>query len=61
MILFLRVESQFNGIEITAYPFDIDSSLHLKLGDNISSENSVLNEFYIAGTNCLKAKTKDGL
>lgn len=47
--LFLRLVEQFDGIEITAYPFDIDSYFHIVLGDNISSNNKLLNELYNIG------------
>jgi len=44
-----RLVAQFNGIEITSYPNDIDSYLSIKLGDEISSSNPLLNEFFQLG------------
>jgi len=48
---YTRLVSQFNGIEINSYPNDIDSYLSLKLGEEISSSNPLLNEFFQIGLN----------
>ena len=46
---YVRLVSQFSGIDITSYPNDVDSFLSLKLGDNISSTNKLLNTFFRIG------------
>jgi len=49
--LFLRLAEQFEGIDIYAYPFDIDSYFHLVLGDSVSSDNELLDQLYKMGLN----------
>ncbi len=46
---YIRLVSQFSGINITSYPNDVDSYLSLKLGDNISSTNKLLDTFFRIG------------
>ena len=46
---YIRLVSQFSGISITSYPNDVDSYLSLKLGDNISSTNKLLDTFFRIG------------
>lgn len=46
---YIRLVSQFSGIDITSYPNDVDSFLSLKLGDNISSTNKLLDTFFRIG------------
>lgn len=46
---YIRLVSQFSGINITSYPNDVDSYLSLKLGDNISSTNKLLDIFFRIG------------
>lgn len=48
--LFLRLAEQFEGVDVIAYPFDIDSYFHLSLGDLIYSKNKTLNQFYTIGS-----------
>lgn len=46
---FLRLSYHVEGIEIENYPFELDSSLQLKLGDIKSFNNELLSEtFYMA-------------
>lgn len=49
--LFLRLSTQFEGININAYPFDVDSYLQITLDDEISSQNELLNNLYNIGKN----------
>lgn len=56
---FTRLVSQFKGIEITSYPNDIDSYLYLKLGNDISSNNPLLDEFFQLGFECSKKQKKE--
>ena len=49
--LFLRLVEQFNGIDIVAYPFDIDSYFHLLIAEQVNSNNETLNQFYNMGLN----------
>ena len=41
---FLRLVSQYEGIEVVNLPYDIDTSMHLELGDEISTSNELLRE-----------------
>lgn len=41
---FLRIISQYEGINVTSLPFDVDSFLHIKLNDEIKTDNPLLNE-----------------
>lgn len=46
---YTRLVAQFHGIEIYSYPNDIDSYLSLRLGEEISSDNPLLNQFFALG------------
>ena len=52
--LFIRLVDQFEGIEITAYPLDIDSNFHISIDKNIWSSNKLLNQLYNLGLNYSK-------
>lgn len=47
--LFIRLQAQFKDIDISAYPFEVDSYMHIKLGQNIYSNNELLNELHNIG------------
>lgn len=49
LIHFLRLDSQFEGVDLQAYPNDIDSFMHLNLSPNISTNNAVLHAFFSMG------------
>lgn len=49
LINFARLEQQFTGINITAVPNDIDSFLHLKLDEKISTTYPTLELFFDSG------------
>lgn len=44
--LFERLEAQSEGIDITSYPLDTDSYMHIRLRDELKSTNPLLDEFY---------------
>lgn len=46
---FLRIVSHNNTFEVMAYPFDIDSSLHIRTSPEIDCNNSLLNETFLIG------------
>jgi hypothetical protein len=48
---FIRLSIQLNNVNISAYPFDIDSYMHIKLEENISSDNILLNDLFNVGKN----------
>ena len=41
---FLRLDYHYPNLEVNAYPFDIDSNLHLKITGDLYSNNTLLNE-----------------
>lgn len=41
---FLRLSHHYEGMNIESLPYDIDSSLHISLEDNIETNNSLLKE-----------------
>lgn len=47
---FLRIVSHNNTFEVIAYPFDIDSSLHIRTCSELDCNNSLLNETFLIGT-----------
>lgn len=49
--MFNRVEKQFEGLEITAYPQEQDSYLHMKISDKVESKNPLLNQLFKVGEN----------
>lgn len=53
---FLRLSYHSDGIEIENYPFEIDSSLQLKLGDIKSFNNELLNETYYIAAKKIKTR-----
>lgn len=46
---FLRIISHNNTFEVIAYPFDIDSSLHIRTCSELDCNNSLLNETFLIG------------
>lgn len=46
---FLRLSHHFDGLEVTAFPFDIDSSLHIKNNCKLECNNQLLKEMYEIG------------
>lgn len=44
---FLRIVSHNNTFEVTSYPFDIDSSLHIRTSSSLECNNSLLNETFL--------------
>lgn len=59
MKIFLRLQEQLDGFVITAFPNDIDSSMHICLSDNLKSKNKLLNRTYLMGYNGILDKTQD--
>ena len=57
--IFLRLQEQLDGFVITAFPNDIDSSMHICLSDNLKSKNKLLNRTYLMGYNGILVKTQD--
>ncbi len=49
LISFLRLSNQFDGLDVTAFPNDIDSFMHLKIGKDVSTTNKTLSSFYEMG------------
>ncbi len=47
---FLRIISHNNTFEVMSYPFDIDSSLHIRTSPELDCNNSLLNETFLIGT-----------
>lgn len=47
--IFLRLENQLDGFNITALPNDIDSSMHISVPVRLKSNNSFLNMIYSIG------------
>ena len=41
---FLRLSYHYEGININALPYDLDSSLHIDLDDNLNTNNNLLQE-----------------
>ncbi len=48
---FQRLTNQFEGIEVTAFPNDIDSFMHLTIAEDTHSNNEMLQTFYQMGRN----------
>lgn len=46
---FLRIISHNKTFAVTAYPFDIDSSLHIKTSEELDCNNTLLNETFLIG------------
>ena len=46
---FLRIVSHNKTFEVASYPFDIDSSLHIKTSPELDCNNSLLNETFLIG------------
>lgn len=46
---FLRIVSHNNTFEVMSYPFDIDSSLHIRTSPELDCNNSLLNETFLIG------------
>lgn len=46
---FLRIVSHNKTFNVTAYPFDIDSSLHIKTSEELDCNNTLLNETFLIG------------
>lgn len=44
--LYQRLVEQSTGVDIKAYPLDVDSYMHVVLSDELKSENELLNQFY---------------
>ena len=53
LINLVRLDQQFNGIDITAVPNDIDSFLHLKLDKDISTTYPTLDAFFESGKSAI--------
>ena len=51
---FLRLSEQYNNLNITAYPYEIDSYLSLEVAGRLTSENKLLNDISISITNNVK-------
>ena len=47
--LFLRLEQQLDGFDITALPNDIDSSMHISMSRKLTSSNILLDNIYSMG------------
>ena len=45
----LRIISHNNTFEVMSYPFDIDSSLHIRTSPELDCNNSLLNETFLIG------------
>lgn len=45
----IRLDQQFNGIDLIALPNDVDSYLHLKLSRDITTTNATLAKFFNVG------------
>ena len=46
---FLRIVSHNKTFEVIAYPFDIDSSLHIKISEELDCNNTLLSETFLIG------------
>lgn len=46
---FMRIVSHNNTFEVTSYPFDTDSSLHIRISDSIECNNTLLSETFNIG------------
>ena len=46
---FLRIVSHNKTFEVVAYPFDIDSSLHIRTSSELECNNTLLNETFLIG------------
>ena len=46
---FLRIVNHNKTFGVTAYPFDIDSSLHIKTNEEVDCNNTLLNETFLIG------------
>ena len=46
---FLRIVNHNKTFGVTAYPFDIDSSLHIKTNEELDCNNTLLNETFLIG------------
>lgn len=44
---FLRIVSHNKTFEVTSYPFDIDSSLHIRTSSELECNNTLLNETFL--------------
>ena len=52
---FRRLDYHFNNINISSYPFDVDSNLHLTLNDEIQCNNDFLYDLFMC-KNSIKRK-----
>lgn len=51
LFTFQRLDNQFEGIDVVAYPNDIDSFMHLKISPDAYSNNDMLQTFFDMGKN----------
>ncbi len=51
---FLRLSEQYNNLNITAYPYEIDSYLSLEVAGRLTSKNKLLNDISISITDNVK-------
>lgn len=55
---FLRADMQFEGVDIEWVPNEIDSFLHIRLADKISSKNETLQKFFEMGRSAAMVQNK---
>lgn len=53
LFTFQRLDNQFEGIDVVAYPNDIDSFMHLKISPEAYSDNDMLQTFFQMGKNAV--------
>ena len=58
--VFARLDMQFSGVDIDYYPNEIDSFMHLKLDDEIFSNNDILQKFFVMGKSAALTKSEFG-
>ena len=46
---FQRLTNQFNGVDVIAYPNDVDSFMHIRISENAESTNPMLQKFFKMG------------
>lgn len=54
----LRMEYEFSNLSVTSYPNDIDNYMHMRLEDELVSNNPLLQEAYQLGRNAYEKNAK---
>ncbi len=53
---FRRIAYHFDNINISSYPFDVDSCLHITMNSSIHCNNALLNDLFLCEADTIKKK-----